>query len=441
MQTSVENKPKKPNMRLGFATPEHKAAGDAVTLRFIAPNGTVKPLNNKLTMFSFNNSQPVRSNLVLSYGDIIALYGDYFSAAQPISTQKDEISGANCFIDGFNQLANSRQPIISEVFDINKKSYVKNDTLNGYIQQIMLVFTLGKKYFDNTNDNLDHFYEWSIIAYNTGHQVALQMAKKGHEMRQMGDFEAANQYLNLAYQMNAAAGHYLSDTYAAGHLRELSLRQQLSARFGLIGGILVNNMHNEDNTLGVKVSNQAGDHWVAYGDENYNRAENATNRQMINKTLQASADEIFTTYQTGLAPEKSQVTNYLPKVDPVNNNAPLFKSINDKIYYRDPLQELNPSKTSYKELGFFSALALTMKLRLFSSWYTPHYTPEANKQPANTGVSTKDLLPKIACNPSLAPCVNPPVKAPAGVIAVKTATPAPNNNPVLEAEVTPSYAF
>jgi hypothetical protein len=403
MQQPQVSNPFKKNPLVQFSTPEHKDAGDQINLTFLNRNGTevVIPHNQPLPIFSFLNDMPCQSNnLLLSYGDILALAGDYFAAKEPIATAASKQEGRNRFLEAYNSLATTTQATVKDIFKINQQSYVSNPSLNEYIQQFLLVKTLGMKYFNITNNNLDHFEEWSTTAYQIGHTVALEMAVKGYALLQQNNFEQANYYLNLAYQMNAFACHFLSDSFSSGHMRELTLRKDMSAKYGVLGGILINSMHDEDNKLGVNVTNRNGDIWTAYGDDSYATAPDSTNRKLQYQALQASADEIYQCYRTGLYPQpaESKVTGYIPVVNNAPNSnydhpqyAPMFKSIDNKMMYRNPLNELDPNKVNYKELNIFNALFLAIKMRFFS--VVPQFTPAAP-----SGSTTGKLLISTDCD-------------------------------------------
>ena len=134
--------------------------------------------------------------------------------------------------------------------------------------------------------------------------------------------------------MDAFASHFLSDHFAAGHLR--TPREELKNKVtpAVLGFLLANYMHNEENKHGIHVHNALGDQWIVYGDFSYFNPMNQINRQMLLRTLQQSADEVFNTYYSGAMPAKSNVLEMIPYTDPLNagNNldiTPLFYWDND----------------------------------------------------------------------------------------------------------------
>ena len=53
-------------------------------------------------------------------------------------------------------------------------------------------------------------------------------------------------------------------------------------------------MHDEDNAIGLAVTNPNGASWTAYGDKRALDVENKENLQHCIAAVQASADEIYT---------------------------------------------------------------------------------------------------------------------------------------------------
>ena len=154
---------------------------------------------------------------------------------------------------------------------------------------------------DHFGGTSDHDPAW--IAYQAGHEIALEKALKAHETH---DVAEKNQLITLAFAINGYACHFLSDRFAAGHMRPpfRELQNRLGGEYGVIvGGLLVNSMHNEDNLHGLEVTNKRGDQWQAYGDARYSDEVNKRNKELVIEALQLSADEI--TYAFEQASKKS----------------------------------------------------------------------------------------------------------------------------------------
>ena len=64
-------------------------------------------------------------------------------------------------------------------------------------------------------------------------------------------------------------------------------------------------MHDEDNAVGLQVSDPAGESWKCYGDKLALDKANEPNLKRCVAAVQASADEIYVTYSTKKAPSPS----------------------------------------------------------------------------------------------------------------------------------------
>lgn len=204
---------------------------------------------------------------------------------------------------------------------------------------VSALIPLGR-YLKLAADNADHFGEWALSAYLAGHTAALQQAVVAHQT-------GTDQALELAYAMNSFADHFLTDLFSAGHLRVP--RKQLAAVVtpGELGSLISRFMHDEDSKFGLKVRNAMGDQWHAYGDKRYFDAIDADNRLQVKRAVQASADEIFATFISGVAPSPAtfKAPLYVPDLNaaqnPANNFSPLFKVEGDKVLRRKDVNDLN----------------------------------------------------------------------------------------------------
>jgi len=180
------------------------------------------------------NALKLDNGLVLTYGEINGLAGDFFGATTPISDRKDLETRKDNFKKAFGFLATSaigrkkaellRKALQAEVDKVNEAIQHNSDMekVNEQVEEIYkkLPFDLelfdkitkdnsaGAVYTDLLKANLDHFGEWARLAYNAGHACALEEAAKGKPDN-----------LQRAYAMNAFANHFLEDNFAAGHLR------------------------------------------------------------------------------------------------------------------------------------------------------------------------------------------------------------------------------
>ena len=69
---------------------------------------------------------------------------------------------------------------------------------------------------------MDHFGVWAQDVYTIGHSIALDLAESGREKAPDGKVRSSCERLTAlqeAYLAEAFAAHYMTDLFAAGHLR------------------------------------------------------------------------------------------------------------------------------------------------------------------------------------------------------------------------------
>jgi len=237
------------------------------------------------------------------------------------------------------------------------------------------------KYKELLSENIDHFEKDAIQAYTAGHLLALDKAIEAKELYEQGQDMKGRLRLNEAYTLEAFAQHFLSDSFAAGHI--LTLRRGLlelaknNPEFASVDvGLMANAQHDETNWLGLVVRNQVGDAWIAYGDDGYFDVRDEDNAKQIKKTLQASIDEIWTAFNTKIIPSPDElvVTNLLPHALPSGEDIllsngqtvqqthnPLFKEKYGEFLIRANVNDFKG--TLYKSLqpAFISSLSAWLK--------------------------------------------------------------------------------
>jgi hypothetical protein len=94
---------------------------------------------------------------------------------------------------------------------------------------------------------------------------------------------------NEAWGLNACADHFLTDAFSGGHIR--TPRAQLVT--SSLGNIESKILHDLDNEHGVEVTNARGDRpWIAYGDDMINDPRNSTNRGLAEEAVRLSRQDI-----------------------------------------------------------------------------------------------------------------------------------------------------
>ena len=383
-----------------FDTAEHMitVAGCYLTMPNVNGSSTLKmdALTTELQVSSNSNS-----NFNLTYGQVIALGGDFYGDPnQPVCTAADRSAQ---FLKNFNSLqsaatevqkilsiANTYEfvPIAARVRNYQNpsgvyasipwtKGWVMNDEDEAFDEATggggPGSWTFGR-YSKLALSNLDHFGVDAIACYTAGHAVAQGYAVRAYHS------DDPQGGLSLAYAINAFADHFLTDLFSAGHMR--TPRRQMydyKSKLGTgiaatLSGACAKAMHDEDSKFGLWVDNAMGDHWVAYGDARYRDACNAANRAIMKKALQQSMNNVWHAFNTQtITGQNSQVYSYLPNVitaiaqsgtqpgqrDDPNNWAPLFwYNPNDGyIYQRDNLNDISVRTYSWKTVAGLASTA------------------------------------------------------------------------------------
>ncbi len=357
-----------PISSFAFMSTEHVAMGDAISLPFSATevdSGASAQLD-------------LPDGIRLTYGQIIALAGDYFAdvgrpfnagTGKAIAEQPTEEAREHEFLVAFATLAaNPHKHMIktvtghltalfnqhlaalqktypnsfAAVYKPNTSKWVKQYVLKSHGRNLVEPFRLA---------NDDHFAPAALKAYHAAHRVAIKTALEGYKAKQANNLVTARKDLELAYAENAFGCHYLTDAFAAGHMR--TPRKALQDHFKKTGVILMGYMHDQDNATGLRVHNSQGKEWVAYGDQHYFDAADKTNRQMIHQVLQTSINSIYKAYNTGKDLNKNEtdlfalMPNYqdLANYKKYHNPAPMFfvDNKNQMQYLEDGKYQVLPS--------------------------------------------------------------------------------------------------
>jgi hypothetical protein len=282
---------------------EHTYIGNQITLQF--PAGFVQAGNYQL---------PLSNGLKLTYGQILALGGDFYGLVdQPLV---DDPAPPTRFLAAFNSLATA--DVAAEATTILAIMQIEIDAVNSAINAgkpaVTAYEALGDtlsakwnrvtgggvsdyepwlpagRYLNLAKTNWDHFSPWSNSVYITAHAAAVAVAIKA-------GLQNSLDLLQLAYAMNAFADHYLSDMFSSGHMRTPRKQLYTSTKISSAGSLCSRFMHDEDCAQGLQVSNVAGTKWTAFGDKSYFDQENKTNAQICLQAVGRSAADIWTAFQ------------------------------------------------------------------------------------------------------------------------------------------------
>lgn len=204
----------------------------------------------------------------LTYGEILALSGDMYADIDP-RTMATSVVGTMQRINRASlveiyeliPIVNAR----SATGEFKSSSTGEIETATG--GRYMSLATRNVSHFSNVSDGRNNISTW-----REGHKVALELAAAGQA--------------NAAWALNAAADHFLTDAFAAGHLRPDRVHE-VESTVPKLGSVKSKIWHDLDNEFGIAVHNKRGDRWVAYGDDHLNDALNTAQ-----KSFQAHAPDI-----------------------------------------------------------------------------------------------------------------------------------------------------
>ena len=186
----------------------------------------------------------------LTYGEIVALSGDFYA--------------------NFNAL--NLAPL-REIIDLIP--LIRSRATTTQLQE-----ATGGRYLALAAQNESHFSNVrsghrNIDVWRDMHAQAIQAAKQGNA--------------NLAWGLNAASDHFLTDAFSGGHIRT----PRAALMGSNIGNIESKILHDLDNEHGVEVTNHRGDApWIAYGDDMLSDPRNVRNRDLALEAVRLSKQDI-----------------------------------------------------------------------------------------------------------------------------------------------------
>lgn len=282
---------------LSFSPPEHQIIGDDAYRRFwqdVQLGEQYRELHENTDFW--NALKKLLGYLVrtmprqpgqLSFGDLVFLAGDFFSGK--FGRNKLQIDPAGALLSIKRHLKKKAAKLLK---------YIDSMVANGlhiqpgfYSRNFWFGVYRGMKYAKLGQMNYNHFggphYKGqprggiAFQEYEQIHAAALGVAESGDILE--------------ALQLEGTAGHYLSDLFAAGHVR--TPREELHRVCGNHGLATILSMHDEDGFLGLTVKSEKVEvPWRAYGDARYSLEENRANREHVAQALKTGILGVFHTF-------------------------------------------------------------------------------------------------------------------------------------------------
>ncbi len=336
------------------------------------------------------------SNILV--GDVVALAGDFFSTDdyEPIgfgATTADNKGGEdectkrfkNAYANLFNPDKNKQQIVTDIVAHIRQEAEEHHEHFSFSVKLIKkkvheqtsnIMYGLERAdektlkgiwhspYFDLALKNFDHFGDEAKKAYIAGHKLALTKASAaGHE----ANAAKKQELLKEALLLEMFACHFLTDLFAAGHLRT-PRKELLNHIMGkdlshmpdlktvpyadlVTAGFFAKKMHDEDGKNGVyvkidkslktKQKDEKGSTFTASGDGNFFKL--GTNNEYalrVCETVMLALSDLLLAYQqkTNETILDKDLSSYLPYPDVAKNVShrkyPLFSIQSGQVVCR-----------------------------------------------------------------------------------------------------------
>lgn len=220
-------------------------------------------------------------------------------------------------------------------------------------------------YLEVVSHNYDHFGWNNMKAYVSYHRQALDQARQAFFKRKSNP-SASRRHLHRALILNAYADHYLTDAFAAGHIRLPRIQIKKWAREGLSGifketrgdGLAMILHDSEGRNLktgveqGLRVKNSHGNIWITRGDQYLHVDSNLHDPTYVQPltAVRESVKEVLLAWRTGVLPEGVyQATLHVPFVHDVS----LVEKLTPK-YQRMKQEDI--ISALYSALSFFPRL-------------------------------------------------------------------------------------
>ena len=254
----------------------------------------------------------------LSVGEIVALSGDFYESPEALAAAPAEELRA--LVEAIGRERKGELANANATYEEITKQH-RSDTSRHYLE-------LAKR-------NTPHFTPGNRREWRKLHAQAVALAKqpqpgRAFDARSADPGAKHDSDFERALFVDAAAGHFLTDAFAAGHLfdkdrLELDIEShlrlhparpdnpELSLHYGLVGALtpqlVLKNIHDRLNVEGVEVSNARGMTWRTRGDQHLAAAPET--QKIAALALYMSRQQIFRA-RAGEDPDPREVEAMLP---------------------------------------------------------------------------------------------------------------------------------
>lgn len=320
----------------------------------------------------------LRNGIEIKFEEIVALAGDFYGLPnQPIIRdllndvdQEDSAGRQQRFRDAYNTLARSSkmelQDELKKLLAMLEKEREAGESVDARIWDEITggVWFAGVpvkhgRMQQLAENNHDHFLPYAKHAYLTGHQLTIEKAREAGNYSG-DDKDQHKMLLHEAFSLEAFSCHFLTDSFASGHIRTPRVQLAKGTTVAKVGHLLCKYMHDEDNKHGLRVKNRRGDKWISNGDGMLLKDKSGNNLKIAMEAVKKSSDQVWEAYKhPSQSVDPAVVTDLIPFVDQEErNNSPLFQVKDGKLHRRSDVNNLQDRETVTNWWGITTAAEL-----------------------------------------------------------------------------------
>lgn len=293
-----------------FASGEHIWLGQA---------GAVAACQERKTsVVPFTRIRRKQTGHVFSYGELVALSGDFYGSPEDLF---DEKPASLPWMWQANNIDKLREAFAVELGWLERQR--RGEAVALPEQSVALAWH-AKSYVELAIDNNSHFGWHNMKAYVEYHGRAIKLAITAKAQLAAGSEDGEQTWLRAVFT-NAFADHFLTDAFAAGHVR--TPRSQVRALgkergwSDKLAGILAKLLHDQDGHLetfhshgegersakdGLHVTNDLGVDWYTRCDGQLFIAQDDTSDPLVGQPVEAvkkSVLELLAAKNEGVTPD------------------------------------------------------------------------------------------------------------------------------------------
>ncbi len=279
----------------------------------------------------FARIQRLSRRETFTYGELAALSGDFYETPSELF---EEQPGRVPWLWEDNDVSDLGRLFEAEVAWIVDRQ--RANASRAYPESSVRLAWNARSYLELALRNVDHFGWHNLVAYCRHHATALDLASRARGR--------AGELWSRALVYNAFADHFLSDAFAAGHVRvpraEILSWAESRGLSDSLAGVLSKLLHDQDGHVatlhgdpgegsrsaagaeaeGLPVRNARGDAWRTYCDAQLFLFPGATTSPAVRlpvEAIAASVVELVTAFKRGALPSGLfHATRLVPFPDP-----------------------------------------------------------------------------------------------------------------------------